>query len=359
MREGVDREGRHLYPVFPYDHFTLVKDEDIRALYAYFMTRGSVRATAPANDVPFPLNLRPLIAGWKVLFLRPGPYAPDAAQSDVWNRGAYLVEGLAHCGACHTPRNILGAEKTQDRFAGGEAEGWTAYALNQASPAPVPWDSEALRIYLRNGWHEAHGVARGPMAPVIDNLASIPDSDLRAMTTYMVAIIGEPSAQRRLAGKALIEHAHKPGPRSEPASTETQTVAGSDHPRTPGALIYQAACASCHESGRPLPFGGIDLALSTGPSGPDARNVINVVLWGLPPAEGERSPIMPGFAGSFSDQQLAALLSYMRSRFSDKPAWADIEKDIRDARTGRRPVMVYPAPGTDPAQAALSQRKVQ
>jgi mono/diheme cytochrome c family protein len=137
MREGVDREGRQLYPAFPYDHFTLATDEDIAALYAYAMTRDPVRAVAPADDLAFPFNIRPLLAGWKLLFLRQGPYRPDAGQSAAWNRGAYLVEGLAHCGACHAPRNALGAERKRDGFGGGDAEGWNAYALNQASPAPV------------------------------------------------------------------------------------------------------------------------------------------------------------------------------------------------------------------------------
>src|SRR5437879_9092264 len=132
------------------------------------MTREPVRAPARANQLPFPLDQRVVIAGWKLLFLRRGTYQPDGTRSAEWNRGAYLAEGLAHCGACHTPRNRLGAEKASERFAGGAVEGWNAYALNEASPAPVPWDADSLRFYLKNGWHDAHGVARGPMAAVVD-----------------------------------------------------------------------------------------------------------------------------------------------------------------------------------------------
>ena len=106
-------------------------------------------------------------------------------------------------------------------------------------------------------------------------------------------------------------------------------------------------------------FGGIDLALSTGPNGPNARNVMNVVLWGLPAAEGERSPIMPGFAGALTDRQLVDLLAYVRSRFSDKPPWTGTEKDVREARSGGRPVMVHPSPGIDPAHALVSQRETR
>jgi mono/diheme cytochrome c family protein len=348
MREGVDRAGRHLYPAFPYDHFTLISDEDVSALYAYFMTREPVRAATPANDVAFPMNVRQLIAGWKLLYLRPGPYQPDAAQSQEWNRGAYLVEGLAHCGACHTARNVLGAENRQERFGGGQAEGFAAYALDRTSPAPVPWDAAALRFYLRHGWQEAHGVAFGPMAPVIDSLDSLSSSDLDAIGAYMAPIIGTSTTSGPRAAQQALEQARAPDLASKAGAGAAES----------GAKIYKAACASCHQGGRPLPFGGIDLALSTGPSAPTARNVINVVLWGLPPAEGERNPIMPGFASVLNDEQLAALLFYLRSRFSDRPPWTDIETEIRDARTGPRPP-TYPAHGTDPSQAIVSQRESQ
>src|SRR3954463_2480595 len=137
MRDGVDRDGRHLYPTFPYDHFTHVSDEDDRAIYAYLMTRRPVYAPARDNQLSFPFNQRIVVAGWKLLFLRHGTYQPDGSKSAEWNRGAYLVEGLAHCGACHTPRNALGAERTRAAFAGGDVDDWHAYAINGQSPAPV------------------------------------------------------------------------------------------------------------------------------------------------------------------------------------------------------------------------------
>ena len=143
MRIGVDREGRHLYPTFPYDHFTHVSDEDDNALYAYLMTREPIRAPQRENQLSFPLNQRFVVAGWKLLFLHRGTYRPDATKSAEWNRGAYLVEGLAHCGACHTPRNALGAERASAAFAGGNVDNWQAYAINAQSPSPVPWDTEA------------------------------------------------------------------------------------------------------------------------------------------------------------------------------------------------------------------------
>ena len=207
MRSGVNREGQHLYPTFPYDHFTNVSDEDDRALYAFLMTRQPVRAPARENQLSFPFNQRFAIAGWKLLFLRHGTYQPDPSQSAEWNRGAYLVEGLAHCGACHTPRNALGAERNSAQFAGGDVDNWHAYALNDQSHAPVPWDADALFAYLRDGWHPDHGTARGPMAEVVSNLSSVPSSDVRAIAIYMAGVSGAPTPDRKRQGEAALEQA--------------------------------------------------------------------------------------------------------------------------------------------------------
>jgi len=318
MRFGVDREGRHLYPTFPYDHFTNVSDSDNRALYAFLMTREPVRAVAPANKLSFPLDQRVVVAGWKLLFLRRETFASNPAKSAEWNRGAYLVEGLAHCGACHTPRNALGAERLNAVFAGGDVENWKAFAINAQSPSPVPWDADALYAYLRDGAHPDHGTARGPMAEVVSNLSAVPAGDVRAIAVYMADAFGPPSPERKRQGEAAIAQA-KAGPK------QVDTNA-------PGAAIYAAACASCHEGGRPPPYGGVNLGLSTSVTSPDPRNLANIVLAGVRPVEGERSPIMPGFAASMSDAQIATLLTYLRSRFSSQPAWSDVEKTVADAR---------------------------
>jgi mono/diheme cytochrome c family protein len=136
MRGGVRRDGSHLYPVFPYDHFTKLSDDDVRALYAYVMTRAPVHAPAHPNGLPFPFNIRYLQAGWKLFFFRPGRFEPVAGKSDEWNRGAYLVTGLSHCGACHTPRNLLGAEKAANAYGGAVIDNWIAPPLTAANPLP-------------------------------------------------------------------------------------------------------------------------------------------------------------------------------------------------------------------------------
>jgi mono/diheme cytochrome c family protein len=314
MRSGVGRDGRHLYPTFPYDHFTNVSDADDRALYAFLMTRQPVHASPPANQLSFPLNYRPLIAAWKLLYLRSGDVPFEMAKGEEWNRGAYLVEGLAHCGACHTPRNALGAERVNAQFSGGDVDNWHAYALNDTSHAPVRWDADALYAYLRHGWHADHGTARGPMAEVVSNLATVADSDVRAIAVYMADISGAPVPDRKRPLDAV-------APSADAAQAQTQ-----------GAAIYAATCAACHEGNRALPYGGVNLALSTAIASPDPRNLLNIVLAGVDPVEGERSPIMPGFAASIDDAQMVALTNYLRARFGKRPAWNDLDKAVRDAR---------------------------
>ncbi|MBB3999273.1 cytochrome c [Aureimonas pseudogalii] len=297
------------------------------------MTREAVSAEPPENELPFPLDMRMILAGWKLLFLREGTFRPDPTKDEVWNRGAYLAEGLGHCGACHTPRNLLGAErKGEAHFAGGEAEGWTAYALNEASPAPIPWDVDSLTHYLHGGWEARHGVARGPMAPVNSNLGTLPEADSRAIATYVVSLMGEPSSRTRERADALLreDEAHRPG--ALPASAGSQTAPVSADPGDRGAAIYAGACSSCHDAGRPLPYGGLRLDHSTAINGPTPANPIHVILNGIPAPEGERGPIMPGYDGALDDGQIADLLAYMRRTFSDRPPWDDPAELIATSR---------------------------
>jgi mono/diheme cytochrome c family protein len=330
MREGVDREGHHLYPVFPYDHFTHVTDEDDRAIYAFLMSRTPVRAPHPHNELIFPFNLRSALGAWKELYFKPGPHHDDPARSRAYNRGAYLVDGLGHCGGCHTPRNAAGAEIAGRELDGGEAEGWHAYAINARSQAPTPWTEAALAAYLKHGWQADHGVSRGPMAPVTDELADVPEEDLRAMAAYLVTLMG---------------------PRDNAPALARPTAQAS---ASEGAMLYAAACAQCHDGAQALPFGGITLPQSIGVSGESPRDLFNVILYGLPPAEGETAPMMPAFSGAFDDRQLLEMASWMRLRFSRKPPWpdAEMEHELREARRKGGEGARFPAGGraSDPAK---------
>lgn len=324
MREGIDRSGRYLYPAFPYDHFTKVVDADLDAVYAFLMTRDPVRTGRPANELPFPLNIRPLVAGWQLLFFRDARFEPDAAKSKEWNRGAYLVEGLGHCGSCHTPRNRLGAEMSEQDLAGGAAEGWDAPALNSASPAPVPWTEDALFGYLRHGSDPAHGVAAGPMRAVFRDLARIPDEDVRAIAVYLASLADGSDADRRKQTDAARAFAR----RQEWGRASLESSDLHD-----GEQIFAAACADCHRMGGTAP---VELALSTTVNLPDPRNLIRIILDGIMPREGDKGPMMPGFGDVLTDPQMAALVTYLRAHFTERPAWPDVPDHVRQIRGGEQ-----------------------
>jgi nicotinate dehydrogenase subunit B len=320
MREGIHRDGRHLYPAFPYTHFAKTTDADMQALYAYLMAQSPVRTENKANAVAFPFNLRPLLAGWNALFHRPQPFEADATKSEAWNRGAYLVEGLGHCSACHSPRNVLGAERQGAYLAGGLAEGWEAPALTSLSQAPIPWSEDELFAYLRTGESRLHGVAAGPMAPVVKQLAALPDPDIRAMAVYLASFndnaIDRP-AQEALAAKLE-------------AATSTRLFAAS----STGARLYQGACAVCHEVGGAPLFGSRpSLALNSNLHSASPDNLIQVILHGIAEPVTSDLGYMPAFRDSFTDGQVAELTSYLRRQFApDKPGWTDIHATVGHIR---------------------------
>ena len=309
LRDGVDRKGRHLYPAFPYDHFTHLTDDDIHALYAFIITRDPVHSESPANKLSFPFNIRPLLAGWKLLFLNRGPRNEDAAKSADWNRGAYLVESAAHCGACHTPRNFLGAERKSHAYAGGNSEGWDAPALNSSSPAPVAWTADQLFEYLRSGWQAQHGAAAGPMASVTENLSGVPDKDIRAIAIYV----------------ASLSEGRQDMPPPSPRSSDSTSAA---------ATIYTGACAVCHDKPAGVASQGLPLSLSSSLREARPRNAINIILHGIARRPGEPGPFMPAFDGMLTDGQIADLTAYIRNRFTNEPAWSNIRDEIDKIKKG-------------------------
>jgi nicotinate dehydrogenase subunit B len=310
MRRGVRKDGAELYPAFPYDHFAGVSDADVDALYAFLMSRRPVRAETPAPRLYPPLGFRPLMAIWKALYFRPEPFRPTPGQTDQWNRGSYLVTTLGHCGACHTPRGLLGAEQKAKAFDGGYAEGWYAPPLNGRTPAAVRWDADGLFAYLRTGLDPRHSAAAGPMGEVTHELARAPEADVRAIAVY-------------LADRMNV------APRSAPVDRTAQAAA--QHPE--GAILYAGACASCHEAGAPMMRAGHpSLAFGTPLHEADPRDTLAIILHGLDPPVGAAGPAMPGFAGAFTDAQLAQVTAYLRARFTTKPAWAKLPAAAAAAR---------------------------
>jgi mono/diheme cytochrome c family protein len=350
MHEGVDRQGNHLYPAFPFDHFTHVSDDDNKALYAFLMTRDAVSLTPPANQLPFPFSFRPILAGWKLLFLKQGPLAPVDGQSDEWKRGYYLAEGLGHCAACHSPRNALGAEDSGQHFDGSPGiEGWYAYPISDKSPAPMRWNADSLAQYLSHGFADEHGAARGPMAQVTANLKSVSPADVHAIATYVASQMGTApiTAAPPLAGQ----------PAPAPQSGDSQAVpALVEASADVGQAIYAGACSSCHEGGRPQPFGGLDFHLSTAVHADNPQNIVNMVLFGLPASEGQTGAIMPGYNGAMTQDQIVALLNYLRSHFTDKPAWSNATQIVADTLSGKTQPGIYSADGVRRAPLTGSAR---
>ncbi|HWZ40017.1 MAG TPA: molybdopterin cofactor-binding domain-containing protein [Bradyrhizobium sp.] len=318
MREGIHRDGRHLYPAFPYTHFARAGDADLQALYAWLMAQAPACAEAPKNEMRFPFHLRPLMAGWNALFHRAETFKPDASKSEIWNRGAYLVEGLGHCSACHSPRNALGAEKANAHLAGGFADGWEAPALTSLSLAPIPWSEDELFAYLRTGESRHHGVAAGPMAPVVKELASLPDADIRAMAVYLASF-----------NASAIDK-----PAQETLATERETASKVTFASSAGARLYQGACAVCHEvGGLPLFGSRPSLALNSNLHSAQPDNLIQVILHGIRQPAFSDLGYMPAFKDSMNDAQIAELVSFLRRQFApNKPAWNDVPSAVSRIR---------------------------
>ena len=320
LHEGVARDGSQLFPVFPFDHFTRVTDEDVAALYAYLMTRPAVSNRPPANTLPFPLNVRALQYGWKLLFFHPGVYRPDPAKSEIWNRGAYLAEALAHCSACHSPRNALGAEKTGSAtYVGAQVNQWMSPALTAANPAPLPWTEEELYGFLRYGGTALHGVAAGDMSEVIHiGLAPLPDEDVRAIAAYFADLDGS-GARVSSAAEVLAK---------EMSRSRLATQASSD----PGARLYRAACASCHYNSGAVPLAARpELGLSSALSAAEPTDLVQVILHGIALNEGMSNLLMPTFS-NLSDADIATLCAYLRRSLTDEPAWGALEENVTAIR---------------------------
>lgn len=324
MRKGVSRDGHLLYPAFPYVHYTRMSDADIAAVYAYLMSRDPVRATAPSNRLIFPLNFRPLIAGWNLLYLHPGPEALDAPDrptgpaadahaapqntpdtTDIhdaqWQRGRYLVDGLGHCAACHTPLNLLGAEKSKAALQGGTVDGWDAPPLTTLLQAPTPWTREQLVDYLRSGLASEHGAAAGPMRPVTETLAGATDEDVEAIAVYLLSL----QTPARVPLNAL------------PAQAAT----------LPGATLFTAACASCHGAAAPMSTNGgrPPLAQGTAVNADSPRNALRMILDGIGWQGSTSAHFMPAYAPLFTDAQIADLANYTRARFSTREPWPSLD----------------------------------
>jgi mono/diheme cytochrome c family protein len=312
MRKGVSRDGHFLYPAFPYVHYSRMSDTDIADAYAYLMSVDPVQARAPENHMMFPMNFRPLVSFWNLLFLRNDPLVDVAGQSALWNRGRYLVEGAGHCSSCHTPLNFIGGEKASEHLAGGLVDGWHAPALTGMAQAANPWSAQQLVAYLRGEVADHHGAAAGPMLPVSLSIAQLPEEDAQAMADYILSLRG--------AGA-------KAGP---DCAANTSTVPDN----AAGAALFVGACAGCHGGGAPMRTvdGRPGLGVVSAATADTPRNLIKTLLEGIPMSPRAPSHYMPAFADSLDDSHIAALAGYLRSQACAAQPWADLEKTVTTIR---------------------------
>ena len=296
LRYGVAPNGSRYYPAFPYPYFTRMTRDDIFAVRAYLATLAPVSNQAPPPALRFPFNFRVLMRGWNFLFLRPGILHPDQAKGADWNRGRYLVKGLGHCGACHTPKNFFGADERGHDLAGSRVDGWFAPRLDGTAPSGLKsWSVDDIVEYLQSG-RNGKSHADGLMAEVVVNSTSkMSDGDVKAIAVYLKSLPAGP-----------------PEPQG-PAPTEAEMASGKQ--------IYAHNCVACHEadgSSSPRvypPLNGNALLQSADPS-----STLRIILDGAQTVTTPRAPntgSMPAYAKDLSDQQVADVTNYIRNSFGN------------------------------------------
>ncbi len=291
LHDGVNRRGQDMYPAMPYTFYTLVSREDSDSIYAYLRTIPPVHRDVDVNQLHFPFDQRWSMMGWRELFFTEGTFRPDPARSAAWNRGAYLVRGLGHCDACHSPMNLLGANEKREAFTGGSVDGWFAPNLTgELTTGLGGWTIEQVVAYLKTGAAKGKSTAVGDMAMVVHgSLSHLADADLRAMAEYLKSL--------------------------PPRAARTRPTLRQPVPPQ-AASLYVGSCASCHQAkGRGIPGVFPPLTGNGAVVAPDPANVINVVLRGIPPRDGYVP--MPAFASQLSDQQVADLVNYVRTHWGN------------------------------------------
>ena len=306
LHDGITKDGSYLYPAFPYTNYTKVTRADSDAMYAFFMALPPAQQPNKPHEMRFPYNQRQLLLGWRTLYFKEGEYQSNPQQSAAWNHGAYLVEGLGHCNACHASRNILGAVK-EDDIGGGliPVQNWYAPSLSSARETGVgDWEVKDIVDLLRTGV-SPRGAVYGPMSAVVaHSLQNMTLGDLTAMATYL-------KSQAQTSAPA------------EPVQvrpTEQQTAEMMKR----GGAIYEKRCADCHQpDGKGVPRIYPPLAGNRSILTPYPINAIRIVLFGgYPPStEGNPRPYgMPPFYQDLSDVDVAAVVTYIRQSWGNSAA---------------------------------------
>jgi mono/diheme cytochrome c family protein len=311
VRNGIGHGGIHLYPAMPYTYYTKMTREDVIAIRAYLDTVQPVRNEVHANQLPFPFNQRETMLGWNELYFTPGEFKPHPSKSAEWNRGAYIVEGVEHCGLCHTPKNAMGGDENSRAMQGSVLQNWYAPNMTGERRAGIgDWTVEDITLYLKTG-RNRYDIASGPMADAVYHSTShLTDADLRAIAVYLKDL--------------------PPG-----GGVATQPISAQDPVMQQGQAIYDNQCAACHTVGGEG-IVGLFPRLSGAPvvQQAQATSLIRVVLEGSRAVATDGAPTgpaMPSFAWRLSDAEVAAVVTYIRNAWGNaaQPASASEVGNMR------------------------------
>jgi mono/diheme cytochrome c family protein len=296
LRQGVAPDGSRYYPAFPYPYFTKLIREDILAIRAYLATLEPVRNSVPPPELRFPFNFRVGMRLWNWLYFEPGIIIPDQSKGTEWNRGRYLVEGLGHCGACHTPKNFLGADKSDQALGGNRVDGMFAPRLDGAARSGLKsWSVEDITEYLQSGRNTKSHAWQLMSEVVLNSTSKMSDGDIRAIAVYL---------------KSLPAGAAEPVVSAPPPAQMAE-----------GQKVYRSACIACHEAdGSSAPRIYPPLPGNANLQSADPLSTIRVILDGADSITTPRAPnkgSMPAYAAKLSDQQIADVTTYIRNAWGN------------------------------------------
>jgi mono/diheme cytochrome c family protein len=305
VHRGIRRDGARLYPAMPYTSYTYISDADALAIKAYLFSLPPVHAEAPTNTLAFPFNQRWGMIFWSALFNRGGRFTPDTSKSPEWNRGAYLAEALAHCGECHTPRNLAFALNNRQKFAGAVTAGWRAFNITSDKATGVGgWRDDDLIAYLSIGHAAGHGTASGPMGEAVDHsFSQLAAEDIRAVVAYLHSVPPVTSTDLPATPAPPAPASHKDG--------------GTADAR--GKMVFEGACVSCHGwTGESAVSPTATLTGAGAVNDPTATNVAQIVISGTRRYTPDGALSMPAFGNAYSDDEIAAVANYVTARFGAK-----------------------------------------
>jgi mono/diheme cytochrome c family protein len=340
IRRGVRRDGGNLYPAMPYTSYATFTEEDVHALYLYFTQAVKpVEQRAPSTQLPFPMNIRASMIAWNLLFLNSAAFVPDPHQSAVWNRGAYLVQGAAHCGTCHTPRGFLMQEEVSRALSGAQVGPWYAPNITSDQISGIgSWTKEELVAYLRTGHLSGKAQAGGSMGEAVeDSFQHLATSDLDAIAIYIKSVpaVHDPAdnTSRFTAGKMFSELGRLRGRAAIRSDSEADPT---------GAELFQGSCTSCHSAEGQGSKDGYypSLFRNSATGAKNATNLIAAILYGVDRTTSGRQAFMPGFGGrttdanALSDRDIAVLGNYVLTHYGSANTTITEQQVAKERRGG-------------------------